>query len=142
MGRPKTPTAKLKVTGQYRTDRHGDREHEPRPEGSPQKPKRLKGEAAEFWDRTVPDLASVGIAKRVDSEQLARMSEWHASYVEALESDCDPYRRIVMKACCQKQFNAIASKFGLTPVDRAQLSVEPIRKDDPFEQFLKARLTK
>lgn len=50
MPMPRKPTHLHAVDGTYRSDRHGDRENEPQPEGKPVKPKFLKGRASEIWD--------------------------------------------------------------------------------------------
>jgi len=142
VARPRKPTIQLKATGQFRQDRHAGREHEPKPGGEPIPPDRLSLEAKQFWDKIVPDLISCGIATRLDSELLAQLCEWQATYCEILSSDGDQYRKVILLSCAAKSFNAIASKFGLTPVDRAKLSVAAPRKLDPIDEFLKLRLEK
>jgi hypothetical protein len=47
-GRKPTATVIKLQTGTFRTDRHD--ESEPKPEGSPDKPPKLRGRASQLWD--------------------------------------------------------------------------------------------
>ena len=121
MGRPRKPTAQLKLEGKYRPDRHGG--EEPQPDGLPKKPRGLPKNASKFWDSTVPRLVELGLATDLDSCMLTQLARWYDVY----QSCMDAYEKeglrhqMVSAGTAWKQFDALAAKFGLTPVDPAKL---------------------
>lgn len=128
MGRPRKPVAAHLLDGTYREDRHGNSFL---PGGEPTKPDWLSPEANELWDLIVPQLS--GIATAVDAAELAALCDWWALYRIARRTLAEIsdrksrsyYDAQILVGAAWKQFSAIASKFGLTPSDRARLQVSP-----------------
>jgi phage terminase small subunit len=130
-GRPRKPTSKLKAQGTYRADRHARKE--PHAAGDPYEIGEMKGHARQLWDRVVPELVRMKVATAVDSAQLFAMCHWWREYRELQTlNSMDKYNRMIAMATAYKQFSAIASRFGLTPVDRASLEIEKSTADNPF----------
>lgn len=139
MGRPRTPTAKLMAAGTYRQDRHGG--NEPQPDGEPIKPKWLDGVAAEAWQRVVPELVALGVARTIDADALAGMCRWFAVWREAdaklQAGDGDTYKRTIEAATGWKNYTAIAAKYGMTPADRAKLTIDTDDAGDDLLEYLR-----
>lgn len=138
---------------------------EPKFDGAPKRPRHLKGEARKFWDHVVPQLAEKGVAAEVDAPALEMMAVAWAEYQAAVAVKLEPWvvfvedefgdlvpqerhptlkdlRQRQMVICgWQRAWQEIASKFGMTPVDRAKLETD-LGDDEgnPFEQFLKASM--
>jgi phage terminase small subunit len=141
-GPAKKPIAMKILEGTYRRDRDGDLDSIVLGEGEPRKPDDLDGLAGEFWDAWVPHLVALGVAKEIDSLALEQMCFWWGSAKElrkilqkiskaALTKEY--FRVQVLTAQADKSFNHIASRFGLTPADRARLRTEnsPVRRGVP-----------
>jgi phage terminase small subunit len=130
-GRPRKPVAQHIAEGSYREDRHGPAST--RPLKPPRKPKGLRGKAAEFWDERVKELIVAGVAASTDTESLELLCRTWAALCECQP---DPEDKDVMvswktlfSAWCQ-----LASRFGLTPSDRAKIfSGRP--GEDPDKEF-------
>ncbi len=130
MGRHRKPVAEHVRDGTYRADRHGPVPEPEPPAPPPERPADLAGGAAEFWDRV---LLLIGPTLRpADGPQLVQMCRWWARWVEceaALDAEETPgtvehSRLIKAAATCSASFDRIASRFGLTPADRAKLRSE------------------
>ena len=146
MARPRKTSEMLKLAGTYRADRHADREHEPQPDGHPKIPDWLDETAVAFWQRVVPELVAMRVAHAVDTDALAGMSRWYSAWRQADEKlqtgDGDSYKRSIEATTAWKNFTALAAKFGLTPADRANLSVPPPPLPvDPLNELLQAQST-
>lgn len=115
------PTAELKLHGEYEPSRHGDRSREPQPTGKPVKPKTMKGEASRHWDSIVPSLVETGVATAQDTPALIRLCEFWAEYEAAKEQGTKDRIRLMMMVAAHKQWIDLASRFGLTPSDRARI---------------------
>lgn len=135
-GRPRTPTAKLKLHGDYRSDRHGDRAAEPKPSGKPVKPAGMAKDAAAHWDAVVPGLVATGVATAADAPALAAMCQWHAEYLTAKRKTVKDRKRLMMMVSAHREWMQLASKFGLTPVDRARIQVGEAEESDPAAEFI------
>src|SRR5688572_22900134 len=129
-GRPRKPDELKILDGTWRPDKDADPSAPPVADGVPVMPRRLVGEAAEMWGRVVPGLIASGLAKERDADQLASMCEWWGRYREysdrldtAPESQ-DTYRLMIQVGICHTNFDKVASRFGLTPSDRAKLRME------------------
>lgn len=73
----------------------------------------------------------LGLATELDSYELTAMCQWWGRYQEHMALASDDYRQHNMAVTAYKQFRAIASKFGLTPVDRVGLVGNvPTQEDD------------
>lgn len=121
------PTAELKLHGEYYASRHGDRSREPQPTGMPKKPGTLKGEASKHWDVVVPSLVETGVATAQDAPALKRLCEFWGEYEAAKHRTPKDRVRLMMMVAAHKQWIDLASRFGLTPSDRARIVSD--RKD-------------
>lgn len=135
--------------GTYRADRHGDESEHFRPSGSLERPDGLCGVAGELWDKLSADLVVVG--RRIDSVALASACEWYAVYRDAIDrvrkngtAAKGSYKAQTQAAMAWKQFDSIAKRFGLTPLDRLRLrGIGPAKNDaDDRMGFLSERLRK
>ena len=61
-GRPPKSLKILELEGNRRPDRHGDGASDVTAEGAPVKPQ-LNDRASRCWDRLVPDMVQMGLAK-------------------------------------------------------------------------------
>ena len=145
-GRPPKAIGILNLQGTSRPDRHSHRSKEPQSGGKPECPKWLKGDAAKFWRDAVPKLDRMGILQSIDSAELAALcrswAEWRKSdrRLEAEDDDKVRFRLTILAGMAWKQFEKIATKYGLTPVDRIRLATsEETKVDSPLVQMLKAR---
>lgn len=135
-GRPRKPTSLHLAEGTYRPDEHAERLKEPKPIGVPDKPEWLSQVASDHWDAVVPGLIETRVATSADSASLAMMchwwSEWHllaTARAEALATGKNPSYLINTLAVASKQWNNLACRFGLTPVDRARI-VADVQTDE------------
>ena len=144
-GRPRKPTAKHKLEGTFRPDRHGDRGDLlldlP---GSPQMPGGLNDDARELWLRVVTQLTRAKVAVEIDSSQLEAMCRWWARYLENERHACEFAHDIEAGDVYEKRakrawdaFDKVAARFGLTPADRAKLKLpqDNSAKTDPLKEF-------
>jgi len=132
-GPPKKPLELKLLEGTYRRDRDGDLSTMLRAPGEPQKPTDLDGAAGEFWDRWVPHLVALGVAKEIDTPALEQMCFWWGrakdlrrllQKISKAALTKEYFRVQVLAAQADKTFNQVASRFGLTPADRARLRSE------------------
>jgi hypothetical protein len=132
-GRPRKPVENHLRDGTYRADRHGPIPDEEPAGPPPAKPKDLTGVAEKFWNLVV---ALVGPTLRAaDAPQLVQMCRWWARWkeceqaidelAEGVEPGSMQYTRLLNSAVvCSANFDRVASRFGLTPADRAKLRAE------------------
>lgn len=137
-GRPRTPTNQLKVHGGLRKGRHDDRASEPQPVGDAVQLAALTDDALVMWEHLFPQLMCLGLATELDSAELTALCHWWGEYQNWCNSDAavNPYRRIVGMATAYKQFRTIASKFGMTPSDRAGLTGVTRTADDELTELI------
>lgn len=141
MGRHRKPTTQHLLEGTLHTTRHAGRIHEPKFNDKPIRPKGMSREAQTLWDAIVPPLAEKGIAVAVDSPALEAMCEAWAEYkvakglrTKTLE---DKARQGRMINNARRAWVEIASRFGLTPADRARLEIQAgADESNPFEMLL------
>ena len=136
-GRPKLQTKTLRLHGGYRKERHSGRDAEPQPTGKVTKPKGMSKDATEHWNQVVPGLIDTGVATVADVPALVRMCEWWAEGEKCRRSKIwKPMARVQAFATAHKQWRDLASKFGMTPSDRASLTVKDNSKHDPAADFI------
>lgn len=131
MPRARRPVEGRILDGSYKPSRHG-----PLPDTSdmpipPVKPVGLKGDAARFWDELI---ATVGKYSRdSDGMMLAVLSElcserarvWAA--LRKTKPGAKGYNQLLVAlGICTDKVDKIASRFGLTPSDRAKLRAEQV----------------
>lgn len=135
-GRPRVPVEKLKLYGRYRADRHGDRGTLPKVPGEPAMPDDMSEWAVVHWECVVPDLVKMGIVTPVDSIALASMCEWWAVWKGLLSGEIKTRNLVASMAHASGHWLKFASRFGMTPSDRAGLPA-PDKKDvDSAARFI------
>jgi phage terminase small subunit len=94
-------------------------------------PEGMSEDAVKFWNAQVPKLFKLGAINDVDVPQLQNLCEMWAMLVglrAAYAKEKPGTKTAVYMASVvggtQKQFSAIASKFGMTTGDRARLPLE------------------
>lgn len=153
-GRPRKPTANLKLTGNYRGDRrHAD---EPTPDVRiPERPKFLTGEGKKEWERIAPLLADKKCLTDWDRAMLtAYCKEW-ADYVylsrkvkpkdylvQTINGNLIQNPLIAVRNRALKNCKEIAAEFGLSPSSRTRLSIGDSQPDNPFAALLNRRKNK
>lgn len=107
---------------------------EVRPSDKAKKPKRFKSPLEKrAWEKLTPPLFDMGLATNADQEMLERMCYWwaeHFRYAYGDQADFGKSERAF------RQFERISAKFGMTPSDRAGLSVNDKPKKNEVERFL------
>lgn len=124
--RPKPDVLKL-AKGTYRADRSGDPDKKPKPDGVPMRPKMSMPEARAFWDRYVPELVRIGVAKQIDSARLQAMCEaWALLRLATKAVNADPIDKDARIAYAEysRQFAQAADQFGMNPVGRTRIQVD------------------
>jgi phage terminase small subunit len=135
-GRKPTPTPDLKLHGGYRADRHGDRADATPPTGEPIKPPHFGDVESALWDQVVPDRVRRKLVGVADTAELVAMCElwglYRASYSIAKVAPTDKEARCAVTGYLAL-FDRLASKFGLTSADFANLKVprEPSKSAVP-----------
>jgi P27 family predicted phage terminase small subunit len=146
--KPKS-TTEHKLHGTFRTDRHGPVDHPiDKLSGVPKMPPGMPKQAQKMWKVLVPQLVKTKSAVEIDSTELAAMCRWWAQYNELMtrvedetpyddDSDIRQWRLEKRAKAAWAAFDSIASRFGLTPSDRARLRSEPqaTRSADPLSHF-------
>ena len=89
----------------------------------------------------MPELIRMKIATAIDSAELYAMCQWWAEYRKLqLNTKLEAYKRMCAMSAAYKQFRTIASRFGLTPADRASLDVNDAdQEENPFAALLAGR---
>lgn len=136
-GRPRKPTEAHLLAGTYRADRHGPRPGDAEDGISPPaKPADLGGDAAALWDELAALLA--GTVRAADALQLAELCRWWAT-VRRIRTALDKAqpgslrcsRLMGQISTAAAAADRIASRFGLTPSDRAKLGVVQVGPAKP-----------
>lgn len=150
-GRKPKPTNVLKLTGNYRPDRHGRIEPEP-PPVIPKAPKYIRGIALAEWERITKLLAEVRCVTELDMAALAAYCIEYARYVNAnnklrvirtmlSESTKGTKMPHPLLRVADRAFNnmiRLCQEFGLTPAARTRLDIKAISGvEDPLERLLR-----
>jgi phage terminase small subunit len=135
-GRPRKPTSLHIVEETLDPSKHADRAFEPLADGTPRCPRDLKGEARKFWERVVPQLVRMGVAKAADRESLVVLANLWACWVQAATmaeiAATDPKVRSAMLGY-SAEWSRLAARFGLTPADRSKIQATPQVKEKTLE---------
>lgn len=124
-GRPPKTTNELKLHGTFRRHRHGARS-EPEATGSLVKPAGLSPVASAHWDEVAPRLTWARASDSPAVRTLCEMWElYRAAFDAAKKAPADKELRCAVLGYKQA-WESLASKLGLTPVDRTR-----IRADEP-----------
>ena len=137
MGQRRKPTAELKlIHGKLYATRHGDRTHEPQPQGKPVMPAKFSNDARAHWAAVVPSLIDTGVATAQDAPALIAMCEFRAEYEKAKRRKKQDRIRLMMMVSSHKEWVNLASRFGLTPSDRAKITGESKAKHNKAAEHL------
>lgn len=148
MGRPPKPTAAHVLEDTHRGDRHGDIDSTWQPDGEPEVPSWLQGDALQLWRELSPRLVTSKVATSVDAAELAALCDWWARYREASrvadqiadKRGTDFYRCSILASMAWKNFTKAAANFGLNPADRARLKLPDAPKaEDELLVFSRER---
>ncbi len=138
-GMPAKPTAELKLMGNYDKRRHANRADETLAIGMPRKPEGMSAQEAWLWD-TVVDTMPAAALSSLDTATLIGLcwwwGEWRRLTAAIEDGGCDAYRASCMAASAWKQFSGMASKFGMSPVDRTKIQLPNNGGGDEFDAFL------
>ncbi|MEI7705863.1 MAG: phage terminase small subunit P27 family [Deltaproteobacteria bacterium] len=146
-GPPPKPTALKKLQGTYRKDRAARNEPEPE-KACPERPTGLDRIARERWDFLAPKLHALGVLTLVDGSVLEGFCRHYSRAVQA-DRAIDKYGMIIDTPFGPKLnpavrvsreswtvLNQLGSKLGLSPSDRARLSVPEKAPVDDTEEDL------
>lgn len=142
-----------KIQGTYRKDRHGGR-GTLTPIGEPQKnpPRWLTPEAKRFWREYAPLLVELGTLDAISQMLFAALCttwsdlrsydaklEEQGHVVETSRGNQRLHPLVSAKHKAEKRFLDLAGVFGMTPISRKRLGIEPVQaedesRDNPFLQ--------
>ena len=154
----KKPTALKRLEGTWRPDR--DPEHEPEPApGRISMPRGiLPASARRAWRAWAPELQRLGLLTPVDTPLFLVACVWAGVAADAArllreaeeEEGADQglvvedgrgreakHRALTILRAASSELRQLASDFGLTPADRAGLSVPVPGEEEPFADLLK-----
>lgn len=136
-GRPPKPKSLHVLEGTFREDRHGSRE-DVLAGGRLVKPEWLSDAAGELWGIVVGRFPE-GALSDVDGPALAMLCSSYDRWRHYATADgIDEYKAATMAAMFAKQFVSLASRFGMTPADRAKLSLDHREVDNDEIRFFGA----
>lgn len=139
-GPHKKPTALKVLEGTLCPTRDKGRAKEPRPGGCPEPPAHLDAVAREHWDRVVPELVELRVARGVDEHALVLLCQaW--SDLARLRGHLDPEGKLDLKLqyainAARKSWTDLAGRFGLTPADRTKIETEGPTADEAAARFV------
>ena len=140
-GRPPKTTAQHKAEGTFRTTRHRNRADANWSPMSPEPPDDLTPAAKQIW-RSYMDGCPQEMLASIDGQMLATACQWGAMAYE-LTTYCAhnilEFEAQKAAARATDKFNALSSKLGMSPVDRARLKAPDPKSldDDPLDSMLK-----
>lgn len=126
----------------YRADRHAELVEDSDFAGDlPERPDDLTADEVAVWE-LVTTTSPEGLLRAIDASELTGCCWWYGEYckvmramrpMEAIEKDY--YRLANLAAISWKHFAAAASRFAMTPADRARMKVAPKQEkvDDPLD---------
>lgn len=144
MGRPRSPYQHLQLNGLIdKNKKHYEDMHYNPTEGIPLDcvplcPRGVSKRGKEFWNGTIPYLCKIGVLSYTDLSQLEsllfayealqksvdELKLWDSTEHEQTHENVMTRKSLVSTYnTCQSNFNSLASKFGMTPVDRTRLPI-------------------
>lgn len=125
MGRPAKPTAVLELVGAYKKNPQRKRKHEPKPAQGIGKFIEGPTDLSSIWDevvaQTVPGVMTM--SDRIALEMVCRL-------MAEIRIKPDEISVGKVTALCN-----LLGRFGLTPADRAKVSVPEEEKEDEWDGF-------
>lgn len=123
MGRPRTPTKLLDARGAFKKDPQRRRDGEPQvknPLGAP--PEHLTEDEVKCWQE-IAGKAPVGVLTEADGLAVEMASQLLARMRRSFDD---------MTAQDRKHLDVLLGRFGMNPSDRAKLSIEKPKDENPF----------
>lgn len=137
MGRPRKPTALKLVTGTDRADRRNGGEPEPSLLNDLTPPSHLPERSQAVWRELAPRLREMQVLTVADVVQLEILCDSVANYRLARERMADEFtvsgprggemlnQLMVVMSMCAKRAESIMSRFGMDPVSRSRVIIDP-----------------
>lgn len=133
----------LKKEGKFLNYKHGNALEEITQAGLPTPPVKLNKRQTEIWNVIVNNTAPE-VLNEVDSLMLYGAARWFEKFEHwdsaPKREGMDEYKADVMAAMCWKQFTAICVKFGLSPMDRAKIKLDPEQQGTKKKKSLEGLL--
>ncbi len=114
----------------------------PRADGMPKKPKGMSKFASKLWDTVVPSLCRMNVVAEIDAPKLSAMCELYHDAITARHNyrqqqpgTIQAQRLWNVAISAQTAFDRQCKEFGLTPMGRAVLSVQPTTQNADDEMF-------
>jgi len=125
-GRPRKSVADLKLHGNFREDRHGDREEfESEFGGLPEKPEGMDSDEEQHWDYIVSAYGEAGPITAIDGPALLACCQNWALWQRALKAyknDIGDKDLRIAVTSHYKDWDRAAAKLGLNPRDRRSIA--------------------
>lgn len=136
-GRPPKPTALKLVEGNKGKRAINAQEPDPEYLNDLTPPAWMPEEAKVVWNEVAPKLRRARVLTELDVVELSRACVWEAKFrTAAIMAAADPVHEknispwMIVKSMSSKQANAIFAQFGMSPVARSRISINP--QDDLF----------
>lgn len=139
-GRPPKPTAEHIADGTYRPHRHDGRLDARLEPGLPVPPQKLNEEESILWNLVCNHIPAEALSE-VDGLALYMLVRYYLIWkayddeIKRQGTEAD-YKLVQQSVMCAKQFHSAASKFGLTPADRAKINLGETEEADAIEDLL------
>jgi phage terminase small subunit len=127
-GRPRKPTALKLLEG-----KRGHRalpKGEPQPTGEARAPDWLSVAARKEWNRLAPMMEEMGCLTAADAEAFGELCAARVR-LRTIIRDEDRFPTELWRS-----IQAMEARFGLTPADRARISVEPKKPESKLARYL------
>jgi P27 family predicted phage terminase small subunit len=153
-GRPRKPTALKIVTGTFRHDRSNAREPQPKRK-RPAMPGTLSDGAKKAWRHFAKLLDDLGVLTAADAAALGNLCEAAADLDTARAALAArpgltyenvtaaggvthrAYPEVALVRDAERRVHRWLAAFGMTPADRARVSVAESKDEDPAAKFLR-----
>ena len=129
MGRPKKTRAQKVLNG---LDDVRSRRTTPEYAGAFKEPAHLDNEALAYWRKVAPMLERAGVTKASDEFALEAMARTWSQWIAACDlyaENPDPRNRTTVLGFLNA-WRSQAERFGLNPMDRARVEVDPPATDE------------
>ncbi|MEY2654281.1 MAG: hypothetical protein RLZZ524_1309 [Pseudomonadota bacterium] len=137
MSRPRKPSALKLVTGTERADRRNGNEPEPMLLNDLEPPAHLQPASASVWRDLAPKLRRAQVLTEMDVLALEVLCDYVADYRQARRERAGSLvvlsskgsqmldQLLIAEQACAKRAEVLMSRFGMDPVSRSRVMVEP-----------------
>src|SRR5688572_26013881 len=134
-GENRKSRSRHKRDGTFRADRHAALVDDRDFDGDlPERPADLTADEVQVWSHVV-DTSPDGVLRRIDESELIGLCHWYGEYRRLMDlmrktkvTAKAYFRLATLAAIAWKHFAAAASRYGMTPADRARLKFAPSEK--------------